>query len=139
MREYQAPAVMDNLRPLLALAAEEMIARGTETTLRQRLFVVLEEIFINVVVYAYASTSENGPVRVRLLADEDAVHLRVEDRGSPFNPLEYIDTRTFDDILEMEDGKEGIALIKALSRDVHYERLDGWNRLDVIIDGMVIA
>ena len=48
MKEYECPAVLDNLRPVLAVAAEELIASGTETSLRQRFFVVLEELFNNV-------------------------------------------------------------------------------------------
>lgn len=135
MKEYECLAVMDNLRPMLAIAAEEMIAHGTETSLRQRLFVVLEELFNNVALHAYETLPDAGPVRMRLLADEDAVHLRIEDRGVPFNLLEYEDERNFENILDMPEGGEGIFMVKSLSREVRYEWINGWNRVDAIIDG----
>lgn len=135
MKEYECPAVMDNLRHLLALAAEEMIACGTETSLRQRLFVVLEELFNNVALYAYQDQPEVGPVRMRLVADEEAIHLRIEDRGVPFNLLEYDDAKRVRNLMDLEEGGEGIFLIKSLSREVRYERLNNWNRVDSIIEG----
>lgn len=136
MKEFEAQALPDNLRPFLALAAEEMIARGTETSLRQRLFVVLEELFNNISRYAYQS-GPAGPVRMRFAADEDAVELCMEDEGDPFNLLEFDDAKRVKNLLDLEEGGQGIFLIKSLSTSVRYARVNGWNRVDVLIDGVL--
>lgn len=135
MKEIECPAVIENLRLTLSAAAEELIAQETETPLRQRLFVVLEELFNNAVYHAYKGSPQIGPVRIRLIADQDAVHLRIEDQGPAFNLLEFDDTKRVSNLMALEEGGEGIFLIKTLSQSVAYERVNGWNRVDIVIGG----
>ena len=133
MKEFECPAVLDNLRPVLALSSEEMIACSTLTGVRQRLFVVLEELFVNSVTHAYAGQATPGPVRVRIVADEDMVTLRISDRGSPFNPLELDDARRLANLENMQEGGAGLFLVKTLSQSVEYEYASGWNCVTVVI------
>lgn len=135
MKEVQCPAVMDNLRPVLAMASEEMIANSTETSVRQRLFVVLEELFNNVALHAYSQSPSPGPVRICLMAEEDFVRLRVEDQGIPFNPLEKDDAQRLTNLDNMQEGGAGIFLVKTLTSSCIYEFVDGWNKIEVEITG----
>ena len=80
MKTCEYPAIQENLRPVLSLLSEEMIACGTQTTVRQKIFIILEELFFNTVEHAYANAAP-GPVRVTLVADMDAADLVVEDKG----------------------------------------------------------
>lgn len=134
MKYYECPAVENELRRLLALAAEDMLAAETEIPIRQRLFVVMEELFNNTVMHAYKHAPSPGPVRIRFIADLDAVQLRMEDRGEPFNLLEFDDSQRIQNVMNLEEGGEGIFLIKTLSSSVEYARVNGWNRVDILID-----
>lgn len=134
MKYYECPAVENELRRLLALAAEDMLAAETEIPIRQRLFVVMEELFNNAVMHAYKNTPGPGPVRIRFIADLDAVQLRMEDRGEPFNLLEFDDSQRIQNVMNLEEGGEGIFLIKTLSSRVEYAHVNGWNRVDILID-----
>ncbi len=132
MKIIEVTATMNNLRLVLASAAEEMMAAQTETSLRQKLFVILEELYNNVALHAY-NEQKAGIVRIELMADESTIQLRVADQGPPFNPLEYDDSQRLQNVLELKEGGEGIFLVKTLSSQVEYEYSNNWNRLNVII------
>ncbi len=132
MRTLEITATMENLRLVLASAAEEMMAAETEITLRQKLFVILEELYNNVALHAYAGR-KTGVVRLELLADPNTIQLGIADQGPPFNPLEYDDSQRLQNVLELKEGGEGIFLVKTLATQVDYSYVDSWNRLDVLI------
>ncbi len=132
MKVIEVTATINNLRLVLASAAEEMMAAQTETSLRQKLFVILEELYNNVALHAY-SGQKAGIVRIELMADESTIQLRVADQGPPFNPLEYDDSQRLQNVLDLKEGGEGIFLVKTLSSQVEYDYSNNWNRLDVII------
>ena len=134
MKEYECPAVLDNLRPVLAVAAEELIASGTETSLRQRFFVVLEELFNNVALHAYKDQPEAGTVRLAIKASQDYVELKVMDQGAPFDPTTYDDANRLQRLESMQLGGAGILLVKTLSSSVTYRREDGWNAVTAMLE-----
>lgn len=133
MKEYQCPAIPENLRPVLTVVGEEMIACGTDTGLRQRIFVILEELFNNVAIHAYEHSSSPGPVRITLLSDMDSVQLQVADQGVAFNPLLVDDRNRILHLDNMEEGHAGIFLVRTLASQVAYERDNGWNRVTVLV------
>ena len=134
MKEYECPAVPDNLRPVLAVAAEELIASGTETPLRQRFFVVLEELFNNVAMHAYRSRVLPGPVRISIKASQDYVELTVMDQGPAFDPTAYDDSDRLRRLESFQPGGAGIFLVKALSSALSYRREDGWNVVTSVME-----
>ena len=133
MKTCEYPAIQENLRPVLALLSEEMIACGTQTTVRQKIFIILEELFFNAVEHAYANAPAPGPVRVTLVADMDAADLVVEDRGTPFNPLEVDDTDRLKNLETLTEGHAGIFLVKTLATSLDYSYENGWNRIRVLV------
>lgn len=96
----------------------------------------MEEITTNAVYYGFP-TGTSGTVTVRINRDPDSVSYKLEilDDGHAFNPLE--ETPVVDTELEMDDrevGGLGVFLVKNLSENCHYSRVDGWNHLSVVID-----
>lgn len=134
MKEYECPAVPDNLRPVLAVAAEELIASGTETPLRQRFFVVLEELFNNVAMHAYRSRVLPGPVRISIKASQDYVELTVMDQGPPFDLTTYDDANRLQRLENFQPGGAGIFLVKTLSSALAYRRENGWNIVTSVME-----
>ena len=134
MKEYECPAVLDNLRPVLAVAAEELIASGTETSLRQRFFVVLEELFNNVALHAYKDQTEAGTVRLAIKASQDYVELTVMDQGPPFDLTTYDDANRLQRLENFQPGGAGIFLVKTLSSALAYRRENGWNIVTSVME-----
>ena len=135
MKICEYPAIAENLRPVLSLVAEEMTSCGTQTRLRQKLFIILEELFNNSAMHAYADQPTPGPVRVTLACEPDSVSLLIEDRGMPFNPLKDVDeTRRVHNLETLTSGGAGIHLVRSLSSSIEYTRENGWNRISVLVD-----
>ena len=97
------------------------------------LLLCLEEIFSNIVQYAYNDIDEHQ-VRVCLILNRDAVQLVVKDDGKPFNPLEVpeVGPKSFD---ELEIGGFGIQMVRGLSNEVSYRHEDGLNILTMTFSG----
>ena len=92
---------------------------------------VLEELLVNVISYAYAEEGE-GRIFVRARVDPDAVSLEIRDSGAPFNPLECEAPDLDAPVEERPIGGLGIFLVTQMASRVDYERRDGSNVLTVV-------
>ncbi len=112
--------------PELAAAVEEE-GRALSAALRAAAQLVLEELYVNVCLYAYDGAP--GAVRLRLTAGADALRCELEDHGRPFNPLEQEAPDPAARFAAGDFGGAGLVLVRAKARDMRYERTDGRNLL----------
>jgi sigma-B regulation protein RsbU (phosphoserine phosphatase) len=63
------------------------------------------------------------------------VALQFEDSGPPFNPLEWPDPDTKAAIEDRNIGGLGIYMVKKMTGQTSYERLDGKNLLTITTNG----
>ncbi|MGB8815561.1 MAG: ATP-binding protein [Paracoccaceae bacterium] len=118
-------AVRDGLRALfetLLLRALPEAARGTAE-------IVLAEAMNNIVEHAYSRHS--GLIEVTLHLQQPDLLCQIEDQGLPM-PGEVLpigELRAFAGTEDLPEGGFGWHLIRALSRDLHYHRVDGRNYL----------
>ena len=93
------------------------------------LVLCLEEIFSNIVHYAY-DDAEDHHIWVYLVLDGDIVKLEVKDNGKPFNPTELPELRpkSFD---ELGIGGLGIQMVRGLSDTMAYQHENGHNILTI--------
>jgi sigma-B regulation protein RsbU (phosphoserine phosphatase) len=89
----------------------------------------VEEIFVNVALYAYKESETGGEVSIRCFADPDVVSLEFSDGGVPFNPLEQNNPDITLSAEEREPGGLGIFLVKKIMNVIEYRREDGKNVL----------
>ena len=95
--------------------------------LYKKLYVVVEEIVLNIVDY-----SNSDYLDVEIMRDEKNITLRFRDAGKPFNPLEK---EKPDFTLPLEDrkiGGLGIFLVIKYMDSVTYEHSGGENVLTVV-------
>ncbi len=98
---------------------------------RQYLDLAVEEIFVNICLYAYEMPP--GTVRVAFEELDDSVSVEFQDDGLPFDPLAQAEP---DLTLAMEDrsgGGLGILLTRRVMDEVHYNRKDGKNSLKIVV------
>lgn len=93
-----------------------------EFTLR----LVVEEIIVNIVNYAYPEGAD-GEVSVDVSADDTEIILVFSDKGAPFNPLEKEDPDVTLDVADRPIGGLGIFLVKQTMDNVAYRYEDGSN------------
>lgn len=88
---------------------------------------IIEEIFSNIIRFAYTDKQEHL-VSVRLELEREDILIQITDDGIPFNPLEYHHGISSDPASSL-DGGMGLMLIKTFSNSLSYKRLNGHNQL----------
>ncbi len=93
----------------------------------------LDELLTNVVSYAFDESESDPVITVGLRLTDAQLEAVLQDNGRPFNPL--LDAPEPDLELSAADrrvGGLGIHLTKAFVHGLRYERVDGWNRLNLV-------
>ncbi len=88
------------------------------------LTLALEEIFINIVSYAFEDESEHKIVVIINL--EEIIEIEIEDDGKPFNPIEDVG-KVFNEHKKM--GGKGLKLVNKLVDELKYQRKENKNVL----------
>jgi anti-sigma regulatory factor (Ser/Thr protein kinase) len=120
------PAAPDLFLALRGFLGQVLAARGLREQEIGQLTLVVQEAVTNIHRHAYRGAA--GAVRLEALLGDDAIELRFEDGGPAFDPT-TVPLRPLDSPAE---GGRGIALIRALSDGLRYERRRGRNRLTVV-------
>jgi anti-sigma regulatory factor (Ser/Thr protein kinase) len=94
---------------------------------RRRMLTALDEILSNVV--RHAMPSDSAVIEMILSRDGNLVRVEVVDDARPFNPLLVPPPDTSSPLEQREPGGLGIALVRALTDEVRYERRGDRNRL----------
>lgn len=97
--------------------------------LTNRLEVVLEELVSNIARHGAPVSF----IRVTASHDEGEVTLIVEDDGPAFDPLQRADPERPQSLATAQVGGLGLPLIKRLSRQVDYRRVDGVNLVEAVL------
>jgi anti-sigma regulatory factor (Ser/Thr protein kinase) len=95
----------------------------------RQILVIIEEIFSNIVRYAYEDKQEHT-VQVRLACHDKVIEIEIIDDGIAFNPLDY-KLGTLVDPATSDAGGMGLTLIRAFSSNMIYQRSSGKNHLRI--------
>lgn len=132
MAERTFPAREDQLEPVQAFVMEQLEAYQCPEKIRFQLEVAAEEIFVNIVKYAY-QPDRVGEAVVRCRVEENPLSLTIQflDGGTPFNPLQKEDADITLTAEERRIGGLGILMVKKSMDAVDYEYKDGKNILTI--------
>ena len=126
---FKSDAILENYKPFcrwLHCATREW---NLSAELSKSIDMCAEEIFANIVFYAYPE--EQGTLEAQITKNGDKISLRFEDNGIEYNPLEKPDP---DITLPPEDrplGGLGIYMVKQMAENVSYERKKNKNILTI--------
>ena len=123
---------MSELSGLAELISEGAAKMGAPERCVFELTLALEEVFTNIVKYAY---EDAAPHRIRVElgpTDPDTLLIRFEDDGRPFDPTRAADPDLSLPVEERPVGKLGIFLVKKIMDSVTYERVEGKNILTLL-------
>jgi anti-sigma regulatory factor (Ser/Thr protein kinase) len=118
-------AELDRLNELVAEFGGE---HGFTVEEEYAIYLCLEELFSNVVNYAWPEGGEHQ-VEVRLMVDDESLKIQLEDDGIPFNPTEYPEPDTSKPAHERQIGGLGIHLVRQNADQLWYQRQDNKNVL----------
>ncbi len=131
MKEIKTFADESSMDDVQAFVEEELSLLGCDPVFMNEISLVVEEVYINIIHYAYED--KGGDAVVGLDADQASKTLTLSftDKGPEFNPLlkeepdlnEPADTRPI--------GGLGIFLVRKIMDECAYERKDGCNVLTI--------
>ena len=104
-------------------------AWGIPKSKMQQIRVIVEELFSNIVRFAYEDQKEHT-IELRMNRMEDKVEIVIIDDGIAFNPLEH-DKEPLQDQALLESGGMGLTLVQTFSNKMTYERLGENNQLRI--------
>lgn len=91
---------------------------------------VVEELLMNII--SHGSDGQHRPrIRLQLAQDDNLLRLEIADDGIAFDPLQALPPDLEADLDDRPIGGLGVHLVRQLSDNVAYRRVDGWNRLEV--------
>lgn len=125
--ELQIEAKLENLEELLKMVRTDVEVMGCPSDRQISLEICAEEIFVNIVSYAYGD--KTGEAFITEEVTKHGISLCFCDRGVPYNPLEKEDPDTTLSAEEREIGGLGIFMVKNMMDEVSYEYKDGYNCL----------
>ena len=128
MKELSVSATLNNLSVVQNFIRANLSDSCSQKFLWQ-LELIVEEIFVNIAQYAYAS--KVGFVRLSVHVDDDAVTLTFIDSGVEYNPLSQPEPDVNLPLDARAPGGLGIFLTKKLVDDISWQRIGNQNYLRV--------
>ena len=128
-REFQYRAHIQeipSIRKDLQFLEEEWAIPESEV---RQILVIIEEIFSNIVRYAFEDMLEHA-VEIRLGISDSQIEIEIIDDGIAFNPLDY-QMGPLADPATSDAGGMGLTLIRAFSTNISYARRSGKNHLKI--------
>lgn len=116
----------------IVIAIEEFAAQNDwPEDLLFKINLVLEEIGLNIIDYAFESGSHE--FEINLTSDAEAITIEAVDDGRPFDPLSEAALPDLDAPLDCRPvGGLGVYLVRTLMDQSDYQRVDGRNCLTVV-------
>ncbi len=126
--QVTVPADLGHLARVLTMVLDYARAAGLDPVSAVALEVAAEEVFVNIVNYAY----DGGAGEVEVICRQEPpgfLEIQFRDRGRRFNPLQKTPPATTTDVEHRQVGGMGIPLVRAFADQVEYQRRDGYNIL----------
>jgi len=112
---------IENLEAVQRFTSAELEKLGAPARTVQRLLLAVEELYTNVVKYAFEDQAEK-PVSVTVEGSAGLVRVRLCDQGKPFDPLDFPAPDISLDLDHKQPGRLGIHLVRKLIERVSYAR-----------------
>ena len=128
-KEYvlRIPAKLEGMDVILAFVSYLLDINGCSTKTRTQLRIAVEELYVNVTLYAYPDG--DGWAEMRGSVEDGVVTFTLIDGGRPFDPLAKEDPDIMLSGEERGIGGLGIFMVKKTMDEMEYEYRDGCNRL----------
>lgn len=131
MKELTIDAVIENIAVVTAFVNGQLEQMDCPIKTQMQVDIAVDEVFGNIVHYAY--NPEVGPATIRVEMTENplAVVITFIDKGVKYNPLANVEPDTTLSAEERGIGGLGIYMVKKSMDDVFYEYKNGQNILQI--------
>ena len=130
-KKLTVEAVADNFPQVTAMVDEGLTEAGCSPADRMKVQLAVEEIYANIVNYAYAPQTGDVSVTFEAEAEPKAAVITFADSGMAYNPLLQEDPDLSPEARKRAKGGLGIFMVKKNVDDISYEYRDGQNILRI--------
>lgn len=131
MKELTVDAVSDNIPVITEFVDGQLEQFGCPMKAQVQIDIAIDELFSNIVHYAYYPGVGPATVRVEVVEEPLSVIITFIDQGIPYNPLSKADPDVALPAEEREIGGLGIYIVKKNMNEITYEYKDGRNILKI--------
>lgn len=131
MKELTVDAVVESIPVITEFVDGQLEQYGCPMKAQVQIDIAIDELFGNIVHYAYHPGVGPATVRVEVLEDPLAVVITFIDQGVPYDPLSKADPDVTLSAEEREIGGLGIYIVKKNMNEITYEYKDGRNILKI--------
>ena len=127
---------MSALPEVAAFIAEMCAGAGFVRGACLKLTLLVEELFTNTITHGHKQDSEE-PVRLAFAVRPGRIALTYEDTAPPYDPFAGVTPP--DAATTVEDrlvGGLGVLLVSTMAKDVEYRRVDGKNRIALVVTAL---
>lgn len=100
------------------------------------LLLVVEELFVNIVRHGYEQAAADTVTIGISVMDDGRLRLEIHDQSEPFDVSKPPPSPEEVSLEDMKVGGLGVFLVHQLARQISWERRDGINRTQVVLDGI---
>ena len=132
MKELIVQASADRLEDVQEFVRGELEAAGGSLKVMSQVEIAVEEIYVNIVHYAYPSGGGEAVIRCETDTEMSKITIQFVDAGTPFDPLAKEDADISLSAEERSIGGLGILMVKKLMDEVTYCYEEGKNILTIV-------
>lgn len=123
------PAKLEGMDAMLAFVGVLLDAHGCSAKARKQLRMAVEELYVNIALYAYSG--QDGWAELRGSVENGTASFLLIDGGKPFDPLSREDLDTTLPGEERGLSGMGIYMVKTMVDEMEYEYYDDCNHLTI--------
>ena len=123
------PAKLEGMDAMLAFVGVLLDAHGCSAKARKQLRMAVEELYVNIALYAYSG--QDGWAELRGSVENGTASFLLIDGGKPFDPLSMEDLDTTLPGEERGLSGMGIYMVKTMVDEMEYEYYDDCNHLTI--------
>lgn len=131
MNELTVEATPENIQVITAFVDEQLEQYDCPMKAQAQIDIAIDELFGNIVRYAYHPEIGSATVQVEVVEKPLAVVITFIDQGKPYDPLAKEDPNVTLSAEEREVGGLGIYIVKKSMNAITYEYKDGRNILKI--------
>lgn len=131
MKELTVEAVLGSIPVVTEFVDEQLEQFGCPMKAQVQINIAIDELFSNIVHYAYHPEVGPATVRVEVMDEPLSVIITFIDQGVPYDPLSREDPDVTLSAEEREIGGLGIYIVKKNMNEITYEYKDGRNILKI--------
>lgn len=131
MKELTVDATVESIPVITEFVDEQLAKYNCPVKAQAQIDIAIDELFSNIVHYAYHPGTGPATVRVEVVEKPLSVVITFIDQGVPYDPLAKADPNVNLSAEEREAGGLGIYIVKKNMNEITYEYKDGRNILRI--------